>query len=60
MFYPREWRWKDENGRMTLIKTDAKPAPVWLLKGVRCRCNISSKKRVERHYVYAEKIESTA
>ena len=28
---------------MALIKTDAKPASGWLLKDVRCSCNMSSK-----------------
>ena len=39
----REWECKDENGRMTLIKTDFGSAPELLLKFVRYRCNMSSK-----------------
>ena len=39
----RNWGWKDENGCMTPIKTDTEPAPEWLLKVIRCRCNMSSK-----------------
>ena len=48
----------DENGRMIPIKTDAEPAPEWLLKVVGCRCNMSLK--TQKHYDRAEKTESNA
>ena len=49
----RHWGWKDENGNMTPIKTDAEPAPEWLLKVVR-------KTHAELQYVHEETTESSA